>query len=89
MSEKKYDFALLLIGLDNAGKTTVLKSYQKPKTPVVITPTVGYSVELASIPPCQKPVAVYDCSGNGRHRDQWEVFFEYADAIAFVVDSTD
>ena len=89
MSQKKYQFAILLIGLDGSGKTTIVKSYQKPTKAVHIQPTVGFQVELVQIPACSRPVAVFDCSGNGRHRPQWEMFLGDSDAIAFVIDSSD
>jgi ADP-ribosylation factor-like protein 6 len=36
-----------------------------------------------------KPCLVYDLSGNGRHRDNWKVFFAEVQAILYVVDASD
>jgi len=54
-----------------------------------ILPTAGYSIEKVSIPQVSKPVTVIDCSGLGRHRDNWRVFYPDCEGVIFVIDATD
>ena len=44
-------------------------------------------ITLTSIP--KGPILIYDCSGQGRHRDNWKIFYSYADCVFFVIDATD
>ncbi len=80
---------ILVVGLDNSGKTTLV-NHLKPKKGVVeteVTPTVGFQVEEFS----QNNVhfTVYDMSGQGRYRSLWEHYYTDVQAIIFVLDSTD
>lgn len=52
-------------------------------------PTSLYSIEMISIPQLTKPILVFDLSGQGRHRESWRTFYPDADAIVYVIDSTD
>jgi len=54
-----------------------------------ILPTAGYSIEKVSIPHVSKPITVFDCSGLGRHRDNWSVFYSDCEGVIFVIDATD
>lgn len=80
---------VLVIGLDNSGKTTLLH-HLKPKTvsaTLEVTPTVGFQVEEFS----QGDIhfTVYDMSGQGRYRSLWEHYYADVEAIIYVIDSTD
>jgi GTPase SAR1 family protein len=52
MAEKQYDFSLMIIGLESAGKSTILQAYKKPLEPIIVTPTNGFAIDLIKIPPC-------------------------------------
>jgi len=41
------------------------------------------------LPQIPKEVLVYDCSGQGRHRENWKIFYPKIDALIFVIDATD
>mmetsp|Transcript_21908 Transcript_21908/g.36677 ORF Transcript_21908/g.36677 Transcript_21908/m.36677 type:complete len:187 (-) Transcript_21908:973-1533(-) len=79
---------VLVIGLDNSGKTTLIH-HMKPKkaTTTEITPTVGFQVEEFSKNNIN--FTVYDMSGQGRYRSLWEHYYSEVEAIIFVLDSTD
>lgn len=79
---------ILLVGLDNSGKTTILEKL-KPKNQQSsdVAPTVGFSVEEFSQEGLR--FTVFDMSGAGRYRSLWEQYYQEAEATVFVVDSAD
>jgi GTPase SAR1 family protein len=36
-----------------------------------------------------KPILIYDCSGQARHRINWRLFYPEVDAVIFVIDCID
>eukprot|EP00599_Poterioochromonas_sp_BG-1_P006312 CAMPEP_0173142032 /NCGR_PEP_ID=MMETSP1105-20130129/5852_1 /TAXON_ID=2985 /ORGANISM="Ochromonas sp., Strain BG-1" /LENGTH=176 /DNA_ID=CAMNT_0014055357 /DNA_START=58 /DNA_END=585 /DNA_ORIENTATION=- len=79
---------ILVIGLDNSGKTTLI-NHLKPKKggTFEVTPTVGFQVE--EFKRNNLNFTVYDMSGQGRYRSLWEHYYADVQAIIFVLDSTD
>mmetsp|Transcript_453 Transcript_453/g.826 ORF Transcript_453/g.826 Transcript_453/m.826 type:complete len:176 (+) Transcript_453:161-688(+) len=79
---------ILVIGLDNAGKTTIINKL-KPKKMAQsdIVPTVGFQVEEFS--KSNINFTMFDMSGQGRYRNLWEHYYKDAQGIIFVIDSTD
>lgn len=78
---------VLLVGLDNSGKTTILNVMKPKKAPLQTIPTVGYTEEtFTKNGICFSAV---DMSGQGRYRNLWEHYYSDVEAIIFVVDSTD
>mmetsp|Transcript_25663 Transcript_25663/g.44129 ORF Transcript_25663/g.44129 Transcript_25663/m.44129 type:complete len:196 (-) Transcript_25663:153-740(-) len=84
---------ILLIGLDHAGKTTLL---ERIKTqfgnmpgipPDKIPPTIG--MNLAKINYKGTQVIIWDLGGQIKMRNIWEKYYETAHAIIFMVDSVD
>ena len=76
----------LILGLDGAGKTTIL--YQLQTGEVVTTvPTVGINVEKVT----HKNVTfeVWDLGGQSSLRPYWRLYYQNTDAVIFVVDSSD
>jgi ADP-ribosylation factor-like protein 6 len=88
----KKEARILVIGLDNSGKTTII-NYLKAKKGAPanisyeVTPTVGFQVEEFASNNIK--FTVYDMSGQGRYRSLWEQYYEDAQAIIYVLDSTD
>ena len=75
-----------MLGLDNAGKTTVL--YKLKLGEVVSTiPTIGFNVETVEY----KNIAftVWDVGGQTKIRPLWQHYYENCDGIIYVVDSSD
>lgn len=54
---------------------------------VVTTPFIN--VEKVCLPHSNDQCIVYDLSGQGRYREQWQFFYPDVDGIFYVVDSTD
>ncbi|KAI9144304.1 ADP-ribosylation factor-like protein 6-like protein [Paraphysoderma sedebokerense] len=82
---------VLLIGLDNSGKSTIANWFKLQKTPdaSAVPPTVGFKVERFNHASHNLSFTVFDMSGQDRYRDMWELYFDEADAIIFVIDLSD
>ncbi|KAJ3223039.1 ADP-ribosylation factor-like protein 6 [Chytriomyces hyalinus] len=80
---------ILLVGLDNAGKSTIINGLKlNAAAPTEIVPTVGFSVETFSTQH-RLTFTVFDMSGQGKYRDLWEYYFPDVEAIVFVIDASD
>lgn len=78
---------LLVLGLDNAGKTAVLYCL-KLNQPVENTmPTVGFNVEELKVG--HHFIRAFDLGGQTAIRDLWHHYYEGTSAIMFVIDSAD
>lgn len=75
-----------MLGLDNAGKTTILYKLKLGKTSKTV-PTVGFNVETVKYK--NVSFAVWDCGGQERIRPLWRHYFTGTDALIYVVDSSD
>ncbi|CBY09162.1 unnamed protein product [Oikopleura dioica] len=77
---------VIVVGLDNAGKTTIL--YQFLMNEVVHTsPTIGSNVEEIV---CKNVhFFMWDIGGQESLRTSWNTYFADSDFVIFVVDSTD
>lgn len=77
---------LLMLGLDAAGKTTVL--YKMKLGEIVTTiPTIGFNVETLQY----KNIAftMWDIGGQDKIRPLWRHYFSGTQGLIFVVDSND
>jgi len=96
------EYSVLLLGLDNAGKTTLLSHikalYLSPSpgkdessTPQPLNtktvPTVGQNV--ATIPLPDMYLKIWDIGGQISMRGLWQSYYSSCHAIIFAVDSTD
>ena len=86
---KEKNVRILVVGLDNSGKTTLVNHIKPKKAQATfeVTPTVGYQVE--EFTKHNLSFTVLDMSGASRYRSLWESSYETASAIMFVMDSTD
>ncbi|PAV68942.1 hypothetical protein WR25_02142 [Diploscapter pachys] len=79
---------VVVIGLDNSGKTTILNHLKTPDTRVAqIVPTVGYA--MTNFATENFSFNAFDMAGAGKYRNLWESYYASAQAIVFVVDSAD
>eukprot|EP00949_MAST-11_sp_MAST-11-sp1_P002499 g2499.t1 len=80
------DTQRLMVGLDAAGKTTIL--YKLKLGEVVTTiPTIGFNVEEVEYKNIS--FTVWDVGGQDKIRPLWRHYYENTDGIIFVVDSND
>mmetsp|Transcript_76956 Transcript_76956/g.150781 ORF Transcript_76956/g.150781 Transcript_76956/m.150781 type:complete len:201 (+) Transcript_76956:2-604(+) len=77
---------IILVGLDAAGKTTVLYRLKLGETMATI-PTVGFNVEVVKYK--QLEFTMWDIGGQDKIRSLWRHYYDGCDAIIFVVDSND
>jgi small GTP-binding protein len=80
------DKRILLVGLDAAGKTTVLYKLKLGDT-VHTIPTVGFNVETVQYK--RLSFTMWDIGGQDKIRPLWRHYYDGTDAIIFVVDSND
>merc|ERR1711998_810362 len=82
----KKDCRIVMVGLDAAGKTTVL--YKLKLGEVVTTiPTVGFNVETVEYKNIS--FTVWDIGGQDKIRKLWRYYYQGSDGLIFVIDSSD
>ncbi|KAI8801856.1 ADP-ribosylation factor-like protein [Cladochytrium replicatum] len=77
---------ILILGLDGAGKTTILYRLQIGEV-VTTIPTIGFNVETVQYKNIK--LQVWDLGGQTSIRPYWRCYYANTDAIIFVVDSAD
>merc|ERR1712066_1159432 len=77
---------ILMLGLDAAGKTTIL--YKLKLGEVVTTiPTIGFNVEMVEYKNVR--FTVWDVGGQDKIRKLWRHYYQGVQGLIFVVDSND
>lgn len=76
---------LLLLGLDNAGKTTILKFVANEEPHV--QPTQGFNIK--SVQKDKMKLNMWDIGGQQTIRPYWRNYFTDTDVLIYVVDSHD
>jgi len=78
---------ILLLGLDGAGKTSILYKVKLNEN-ILTIPTVGFNVETVS--PCKGvSFTVWDVGGQYKIRQLWRYYFQNSQGLIYVVDSSD
>merc|ERR1739845_288560 len=77
---------ILMLGLDNAGKTTVLKKLSDEDISTIM-PTQGFNIK--SLVHDGFKLNVWDIGGQKTIRAYWSNYFEASDALVYVIDSSD
>ncbi|XP_048503207.1 uncharacterized protein LOC109135299 [Beta vulgaris subsp. vulgaris] len=82
----KKEMRILMVGLDAAGKTTIL--YKLKLGEVVTTiPTIGFNVETVEYK--NVSFTVWDVGGQDKIRPLWRHYFQNTQGLIFVIDSND
>ena len=82
----KQDMRILMVGLDAAGKTTIL--YKLKLGEIVTTiPTIGFNVETVEYKNIS--FTVWDVGGQDKIRPLWRHYFQNTQGVIFVIDSND
>uniref|UniRef100_H3A466 ADP-ribosylation factor-like protein 6 n=1 Tax=Latimeria chalumnae TaxID=7897 RepID=H3A466_LATCH len=76
----------LQIGLDNAGKTTILKKFNGEDIDT-ISPTLGFNIK--TLEHRNFKLNIWDVGGQKSLRSYWRNYFESTDGLIWVVDSAD
>ncbi|XP_043910435.1 ADP-ribosylation factor 1-like [Protopterus annectens] len=78
---------ILMLGLDAAGKTTILYRLKLNKT-ITTIPTAGFNVETVE-PIKNVSLTVWDVCSHPKVRPLWRHYFSGTEGLIFVVDSAD
>jgi len=77
---------ILLLGIDGAGKTTVLYKMKLGET-IHTAPTIGFNVETVQYRNIK--FTMWDVGGQDRIRKLWRHYYEGTNGLIYVVDSND
>ncbi|CCF47454.1 ADP-ribosylation factor 6 [Colletotrichum spaethianum] len=80
------EMRLLMLGLDAAGKTTILYKLKLGQD-VTTIPTVGFNVETVTYKNVK--FNVWDVGGQDKIRPLWRHYFSGTQGLIFVIDSSD
>lgn len=96
VKRKEREMRLLMVGLDNAGKTTAVRRIKDGPSNNGsgsgsggddISPTLGFSI--CSLSRRGRKLNVWDVGGQRSLRPYWRNYFERTDGVVWVVDSSD
>ncbi|KAG0380874.1 hypothetical protein BGX24_003735 [Mortierella sp. AD032] len=82
----KEEVKIVIVGLDNAGKTTVLYKLLLNEV-VVTTPTIGSNVEEITYKNIK--FLMWDIGGQESLRASWKTYYVNTKAVIMVIDSSD
>ena len=77
---------VLLLGLDSAGKTTILYALKTGQN-IQTVPTIGFNIETINYKNLE--LNVWDVGGQDKLRDLWRHYYPGTNGVIFVVDSAD
>ena len=86
VKEKEKELRLLILGLDNAGKTTILRKFSGEPIDT-IEPTLGFNIK--TLEHGGYKLNFWDVGGQKTIRAYWRNYFERTDGLIWVVDSSD
>jgi len=86
MKKDDAEYRILMLGLDNSGKTTALKSLAGEDVSH-ITPTQGFNIKSVTTEGFK--LNVWDIGGQKHIRPYWKNYYSNTDAIVYMVDSAD
>ena len=87
----KTEFHVLILGIDKAGKTTLLEKLKSVYSnleglpPDRIVPTVGLNIGRVEV--LNTKLVFWDLGGQPGLRSIWEKYYEEAHAVVFVIDA--
>ena len=86
VKQKEREVRVLMLGLDNAGKTTVVKKFNGEDIDL-ISPTLGFNIKTLEYRGFK--LNIWDVGGQTSLRSYWRNYFEQTDGLIWVVDSAD
>ena len=75
-----------MLGLDNAGKTTILRKLSNEEI-TNVTPTAGFNIKTILMSNFR--LSVWDIGGQKAIRPYWKQYYDSTDALIYVIDSAD
>ncbi|MHA1227691.1 MAG: ADP-ribosylation factor-like protein [Candidatus Hodarchaeales archaeon] len=92
MSISKRRIPIVIVGLENAGKTTFTTRLKTGKFEKTTTPTRGIDIETAEIPGDEgaRYFNLFDLGGHFKFRDMfWKTYVELSNGIIYILDAND
>jgi len=86
LKKNEKEARILVLGLDNSGKTTILKRLSDEEISDIM-PTQGFNVK--SLIQNGVTLNVWDIGGQKSIRPYWRNYFDHTDALVYVIDSSD
>ncbi|KAI3853628.1 hypothetical protein MKW98_025145 [Papaver atlanticum] len=86
IKRKEKEMRILMVGLDNSGKTTIVLRINGEDTSV-ISPTLGFNIKTINYD--KYTLNIWDIGGQKTIRSYWRNYFEQTDGLVWVVDSSD
>ncbi|KAE9466976.1 hypothetical protein C3L33_01113, partial [Rhododendron williamsianum] len=86
IKRKEKEMRILMVGLDNSGKTTIVLKINGEDTSV-ISPTLGFNIKTITYN--KYTLNIWDVGGQRTIRSYWRNYFEQTDGLVWVVDSSD
>merc|ERR1711865_761327 len=86
LKKSETEVRILMLGLDNSGKTTILKKLSDEDI-ATITPTQGFNIK--SLMHEGFKLNVWDIGGQKSIRPYWRNYFDQTDSLMYVIDSSD
>ncbi|KAI3935464.1 hypothetical protein MKW98_027604 [Papaver atlanticum] len=86
IKRKEKEMRILMVGLDNSGKTTIVLRINGEDTSV-ISPTLGFNIKTINYD--KYTFNIWDIGGQKTIRSYWRNYFEQTDGLVWVVDSSD
>ncbi|XP_063728832.1 E3 ubiquitin-protein ligase TRIM23-like [Symsagittifera roscoffensis] len=83
----KIEMRLVMLGLNNAGKTSILFKLKQNEFVPTTLPTIGFNVETVEYKNLQ--FNIWDVGGDPKLRPLWKHYYLNTQALIFVVDSSD
>merc|ERR1711957_643938 len=84
LKKNEKEARILVLGLDNSGKTTILKA-MSDEDATNIMPTQGFNIK--SLTQDGFKLNVWDIGGQREIRPYWKNYYENTDGMVYVVDS--
>lgn len=78
---------VVIVGLDGAGKTSILSAMRGVTLSNPPIPTIGFNVE--SLEYMNLVFTLWDVSGHQKFRPLWKHYFYNTQAVIFVIDASD
>ncbi|KAL8123787.1 ADP-ribosylation factor-like protein 2 [Apium graveolens] len=86
IKKKEKEMRILMVGLDNSGKTTIVLKLNGEDTSI-ISPTLGFNIKTITYN--KYVLNIWDVGGQKTIRSYWRNYFEQTDGLVWVVDSSD
>ena len=83
---KDKELKILLLGLDNAGKTSILKVMAAETDIQQVKPTLGFNVKVVQSPGFK--LNVWDIGGQRTVRPYWKYYYEETDILVMLLHAT-